>query len=556
MPVQLVVLNHNGRELLAECLPSVIRAAEVYGDARVAVIDNASSDGSVRFLRERFPAVAVFECENRGLSSFNEVLPKLDCDIALLLNSDIKLDDRAVEPLVAPILVSRGTGGPRVFMTAPLCYRFDGRTYEGFRTAVDWRYGLVRATAFFDGHAGGILREGDTASVGAAMAVDRRLFTELGGFDPIYLPGRIEDLDLCFRAHMAGHQVRYVPAAVAYHRGHATFGAVHGDRGSMHLAIRNTLLFQWKNLRHPWHVARHLAALPARVLYDVGRAPWRSRLDRFSFLKALTTAIVRIPGLTRSRCRTRPSWRRETQFFRRFSPRAMSAVTPPKIEDVRAGDYPISRYLWRPLAARAAARVATTRMRPWHATLMGLVAAVAAAIAIVISGGASLFAAGLVLLAWFFDRFDGQLARRQATASPRGAWLDANVDELVDLGLHVASATAAATQVGDMAWGALIAFLMGKYLFMYGLSVEDASGEAARPNGVAASRGWRAWPRKLYHLPANADVRVHLFALALVTGGLATELWFVAVYYNLRWMIRYVLVPRRLAGARQTGVAA
>ena len=56
--------------------------------------------------------------------------------------------------------------------------------------------------------------------------------------------------------------------------------------------------------------------------------------------------------------------------------------------------------------------------------------------------------------------------------------------------------------------------------------------------------------RRLYHLPGNADVRLHLLVAALLTGWLAAELILVAVYYNLRWMARYVLVARRLGGVR------
>jgi hypothetical protein len=51
-------------------------------------------------------------------------------------------------------------------------------------------------------------------------------------------------------------------------------------------------------------------------------------------------------------------------------------------------------------------------------------------------------------------------------------------------------------------------------------------------------------------LPGNADVRVHLLVLALATGYLGVELALVAVYYNLRWLVRYALVARRLGGVR------
>jgi hypothetical protein len=159
------------------------------------------------------------------------------------------------------------------------------------------------------------------------------------------------------------------------------------------------------------------------------------------------------------------------------------------------------------------------------------------------------WAAIFVFLAWFFDRADGQLARRQQTESAWGAWLDANVDELGDVGLHAAiAAAAAAAGASPSAWLLLAAFLGGKYLLMYGLWLESAaSAPAADCGSPEARRGkpwtWLAWA---YHLPENADFRVHLLILALATGYLRTELAVVAVYYNLRWLVRYGLVARRL----------
>ena len=80
------------------------------------------------------------------------------------------------------------------------------------------------------------------------MAVDRRRFLAIGGYDPIYFPGRIEDLDLGFRGWMAGYRGYYVPESVAYHRGFGTFGPELGEAVCDELASRNSLIFMWKNI--------------------------------------------------------------------------------------------------------------------------------------------------------------------------------------------------------------------------------------------------------------------------------------------------------------------
>lgn len=212
--------------------------------------------------------------------------------------------------------------------------------------------------------------------------------------------------------------------------------------------------------------------------------------------------------------------------------------------------YPISRWYVGPLAERVAGVLARTFVRPAHLTLSGLASAMAAGAILVFRPEAASWAAALVLLAWFFDRADGLLARRQGTASAWGAWLDANVDELVDVGLHAAVASAAATLSGSsVPWWLFGAFLAGKYLFMYGLSTEPAATPPAAVE-VASNCDGRArrLARRLWHLPGMADVRLHLLVLALLSGWLTAELALVAAYYNLRWTGRYLLVWRRLGG--------
>jgi phosphatidylglycerophosphate synthase len=210
-------------------------------------------------------------------------------------------------------------------------------------------------------------------------------------------------------------------------------------------------------------------------------------------------------------------------------------LTATAIEIRHARDYPLARWYLRPLAGWLAARLAKAAIRPWHVTLLGLLVAAIAGLLLVVRPDLAPACGLLALLYWFCDRTDGQLARLQGTASRLGAWLDGNIDELVDLGLHLALAFAAAAQGSRFAWPFLIAFFFGKYLLMYGLQSPPAAGEPSVP-------AKQSLVRTLYHLPANADVRVHLLVLALATGWFTAELALIAVYYNLRWMARYALM--------------
>lgn len=330
MDVHLLVLNYNGRRLLPECLPSVVCAAEASRHpCQVRVIDNDSDDGSLDWLDAHFPQVPILRRPNRGLCSFNDVVAELPGSVAVLLNNDVRLDRGAVDPLVAPLLPDQPEYDPKCFLTAPLCRQFDGHTYEGCKTSVRWRWGLVQATALYPGHEATVDRPGLTASSGAVLAVDCRKFAELGGFDPLYLPGRLEDLDFAFRGYLSGYHGRYVPAAVAYHRGMGTFGPAFGAAGCERLALRNTLLFQWKNLRHPQHVWRQLLALPVRLAADLCRAPWTRPERRWVFAAALGGALKRLGQVRASPYQPPAAPARERDFFREFHPKHLVGNTVP-----------------------------------------------------------------------------------------------------------------------------------------------------------------------------------------------------------------------------------
>jgi hypothetical protein len=102
-----------------------------------------------------------------------------------------------------------------------------------------------------------------------------------------------------------------------------TFGRVYGNSGCDELALRNTLLFQWKNLRHPAHLARQVGGLPLRLALELLRAAWTPPRRRWRFARALMGAMARR--------RQQPSGppiagdlRREREFFRQFHPHGMS----------------------------------------------------------------------------------------------------------------------------------------------------------------------------------------------------------------------------------------
>ena len=99
MKTAVVILNWNGKKFLEMFIPGVLRS--LGPEARLIVADNASTDGSVELLREKFPDVPVMLfSRNRGFTGgYNRALMELDAEYFLLLNSDIDVPEHWLEPL-------------------------------------------------------------------------------------------------------------------------------------------------------------------------------------------------------------------------------------------------------------------------------------------------------------------------------------------------------------------------------------------------------------------------------------------------------------------------
>jgi hypothetical protein len=150
---------------------------------------------------------------------------------------------------------------------------FDGSKVEAGPSRAGMRLGLFWCTAKFAGYQSAALMPSGTFSSGFG-AFSREIFMDLGGYDDRYLPGIMEDVDLCYRARRAGYQLYYEPQSVVYHWGQASFKKAFGRRKTLALAHRNTFLFMWKNFSSPSFWIEHLFFLPLRLLLALVRGQW------------------------------------------------------------------------------------------------------------------------------------------------------------------------------------------------------------------------------------------------------------------------------------------
>jgi len=131
-------------------------------------------------------------------------------------------------------------------------------------------------------------------------AFDRQKFLVLGGYDDLYLPGRLEDSDLCFRAWKKGWTLFYEPSSIVYHKGAMAFNERFGETGTLRINHRNAFLFVWKNITDLSYLAAHFFFLPFRLLVALLRNQREFVLGFFDALPHAMKAVKRRGALPTS----------------------------------------------------------------------------------------------------------------------------------------------------------------------------------------------------------------------------------------------------------------
>lgn len=314
-----IVVNHQGRELLAACLASLDEAlAEVAGATELIVVDNASDDGSVRYVRERHPEVELVVLDrNRGFAAaVNEALRRSRSHWVLLLNNDATLERTA-----ARLLLDTGGRSADVGSVAAQL-RFAGADAINSAGIVVDTLGVASDRLLGEPAASSEREPVDVFGASGGAALYRRAMLEdVGGFDGSFFV-YLEDADLAWRARMRGWRCLYEPRAVAHHRYSAT--AVHGSGFKYFHAGRNRVRLLAKNavpqqlLRHgPRMIAYDLAYVAGVAMRDRTLAPLAGRVRglrewrRYRAAGSGRRAVALAPARgVRGGLRRRASWRR------------------------------------------------------------------------------------------------------------------------------------------------------------------------------------------------------------------------------------------------------
>ncbi len=247
MKVAVVILNWNGKKLLEQYLPSVIRYSE---NAKIYVADNASTDDSVAFLKNSFPEVHIIENDrNEGYAGgYNLALKAVPEEIYILLNSDVEV----TENWLAPILKVFGNELETAAIQPKI---LDYKSKDHFEYAgaaggyLDkFGYPFCRGRIFQEleeDH--GQYNEDEYIfwASGACLAIRKSAFNEIGGLDEDFFAHQ-EEIDLCWRLHHAGYKVKYVGNSRIYHYGGATLQEMNPKKTFFN--FRNGLFLLLKNV--------------------------------------------------------------------------------------------------------------------------------------------------------------------------------------------------------------------------------------------------------------------------------------------------------------------
>jgi len=246
--VAVVILNWNGKELLSHFLPGVIKT--IYPNLQLIVGDNASTDGSVQFIRDYFPSIQIIENDkNYGFAEgYNRILEKVEADYYVLLNSDVEVPENWIAPVITAM-----EADSRIAAAQPkIIWQKDKSKFEyaggagGFMdiNAFPFCRGRIFDQLETDTGQYNDLREIFWAS-GAAFFIKQKQWKDTGGLDPD-LFAHMEEIDLCWRLKNLGYKIIYCPGAEVYHVGGGTLDA--DNPYKVFLNFRNNLMIMQKNL--------------------------------------------------------------------------------------------------------------------------------------------------------------------------------------------------------------------------------------------------------------------------------------------------------------------
>lgn len=242
MDITVIIPNYNGKQYLKTCLESVRMQNHI---KEVILVDNASIDGSVEWIKNNYPGFTLLENkQNRGFAAaVNQGIRASQTPFILLLNTDVELEHNCTTHLRECVMQDG-----RIFAASSRMVQYHHRERMDDAgdeyTILGWtkRVGYGKPLEKYDE-----AREVFSACGGAAL-YQKKVIDMIGPLDERFF-AYLEDVDLSYRARIHGYKVVYCPEAVVYHVGSASSGGRY-NQFKVPLSARNNVYLAYKNM--PW----------------------------------------------------------------------------------------------------------------------------------------------------------------------------------------------------------------------------------------------------------------------------------------------------------------
>jgi GT2 family glycosyltransferase len=241
MKVTVIIPNYNGIEYLKECLKSL--ETQTFRDFCILVVDNHSTDGSTEFIRHYYPDIRLIEMDkNYGFSvAVNKGIRESRTPYVILLNNDTVVHRNYIKELYHHI-----SSSSKIFSVSSKMLSYHDHDViddaGDLYSVLGW--GFLRGS----GHRADEFDEPCrvfSACAGAAI-YRRAVFKKIGLFDELHF-AYLEDIDVGYRARIAGYRNEYCPSALVYHVGSATSGSKYNEF-KIKLSARNSVYLNYKNM--------------------------------------------------------------------------------------------------------------------------------------------------------------------------------------------------------------------------------------------------------------------------------------------------------------------
>ena len=247
MTIAIAILNWNGKDLLQEFMPLVVKHSP---EASVHVIDNGSTDDSLVWMAEHHPEVEIISLEeNHGYAGgYNLGIEQIEADLLVLMNNDLRPGPGWMAPLLAAFEHSAQlvAAQPKILdHNKEDSFEYAGAA-GGFIDRLGYPFCRGRIFTTLEEDHGQYDQDLPIFwASGACFVVRKDAFIKAGGFDPDLFAHQ-EEIDLCWRLREDGGLIRCIAASKVYHLGGGTLEQMNSRK--TYLNFRNSLLLLVKHL--------------------------------------------------------------------------------------------------------------------------------------------------------------------------------------------------------------------------------------------------------------------------------------------------------------------